>query len=147
MTTTITKTPDGGRITCYEGSHGDWATYTHNAAGQETHYEDSNGGWCTRTYNAAGLVTRYEDSNGYWYTRTYNAAGQETHYENSNGGWYTLALADTYTLRVSASTPHIYWAGCRRFTREQAIKHWSTPREDNTPRAAAFLAAVINHKG
>jgi hypothetical protein len=47
---------------------------------------------------------------------------------------------------VSVTTPHIYWAGCHKFTKEQAVRHWSSPREDNIDRAAAFLAAVISHK-
>jgi hypothetical protein len=72
--------------------------------------------------------------------------GRVKRFENRNGDWGTLALDKHYTLRVSASAPHIYWAGCRRFTREQAIEHWSTPRKYNTDRAAAFLAAVTNHK-
>ena len=81
---------------------------------------------------------------GYTYDeRTYDTHGRVLTYKNSVGLWKTLAIAPAYTLRYNAVTG-IYWAGCREFTAEQALDHWSV-RDD--PRAMQFTAAIINHLG
>ena len=64
-------------------------------------------------------------------------------YKDSGGLWETLAIDPGYTLRHNAVTG-IYWAGCREFTAEQALDHWSV-RDDK--RATQFTAAIINHLG
>ena len=64
-------------------------------------------------------------------------------YHNYTGG--TLLLADDgRRYRLGFRDGH-YEAGCRRFTAEQAIEHWSNPDHDAPESAALLLAAVQAH--
>ena len=93
--------------------------------------------------DAAGRELTYKNSTGYWHEYTRDEQGNELTYKNNDGLWATLAIAPAYTLRYNAVTG-IYWAGCREFTAEQALDHWSV-RDD--ARAMQFTAAILNHLG
>ena len=113
---------------------------TYDAAGRALTHKNKNGGWYEYTYDAQGRELTYKRSDNYWYEYTYDARGNELTYKNSTGLWTTLAIDPDYTLRHNAITG-IYWAGCRRFTVEQALDHW--PVRDDV-RAMQFTAAIIN---
>ena len=49
-----------------------------------------------------------------------------------------------YTLRFDGKH---YRAGCRQFTAEQAIKHWSNPEHHAPHSARLLLAEVLRHSG
>ena len=95
------------------------------------------------THNTHGNLLTYKDSDGSWCEFTYDAAGRELACKDKTGLWTTLAIDPHYILRHNADTG-IYWAGCREFTAEQALDHWSV-RDD--ARAMQFTAAIINHLG
>ena len=116
---------------------------TRDAQGRVLTYKNSDGYWHEYTRDAQGRELAYKNSDGYWYEFTRDAQGTELTYKNSAGMWTTLAIDLHYTLRHNADTG-IYWAGCRRFTAEQALDHWSV-RDD--PRAMQFTAAILNHLG
>ena len=100
-----------------------------------------------------GMLTRLVSSISYYaptgvtgtpgVSFTYDAAGRELACKDKTGLWTTLAIDPHYILRHNADTG-IYWAGCREFTAEQALDHWSV-RDD--ARAMQFTAAIINHLG
>ena len=116
---------------------------TYDEQGKVLTHKRSDGHWYEYTHDAQGRVLAYKDSGDYWREYTRDADGNELTYKDKMGLWTILAIDPHYTLRHNAVTS-IYWAGCRRFTAEQALDHWSV-RDD--PRAMQFTAAIINHLG
>ena len=116
---------------------------TYDAAGRALTHKRSDGHWYEYTHDAQGRVLAYKDSGGSWREYTRDADGNELTYKDKRGLWTILAIDPHYNLRHNAVTG-IYWAGCRQFTAEQALDHWSV-RDD--ARAMQFTAAIINHLG
>jgi hypothetical protein len=97
------------------------------------------------TYDDNDNMLTYRDG-CYWSEYTYDANGNEATYKNSGGvEWTAIVHAAYYTLGYDSRT-HKYHAGCRVFTRAEALAHWGTPRDNNAARAAIFVAAISNHK-
>ena len=132
-----------GRVLTYKDSSGYWHEHTRDEQGRELTFKNSSGHWREYTRDTAGRVLTYKNSDGYWHEYTRDEQGNELTYKNNDGLWATLAIAPAYTLRYNAVTG-IYWAGCREFTAEQALDHWSV-RDD--ARAMQFTAAILNHLG
>jgi YD repeat-containing protein len=137
---------DNGHVLTYKDSIGYSYEFTRDTRGHVLTYKDSDGLSYEYTRDTRGHVLTFKDSDDYSYERTYDTHGNEQTYKNSNGAsWAAIAHSAPYTLGYYART-HLYHAGCRKFTRAEALAHWGTPREDNTERAALFHAAVTNHK-
>ena len=132
-----------GYVLTYKTSGGYWYEYTRDTHGRVLTHKSSSGAWYEYTHDAQGKVLAYKDSARYWYEYTRDADGRELTYKDKTGLWTILASDLHYTLRHNAITG-IYWAGCRRFTAEQALDHWSV-RDDK--RAMQFTAAIINQLG
>ena len=79
--------------------------------------------------------------------RTRDDLGNELTYKDSDGAglWVALALAHDpeYVLYYNAGIG-IYWAGCRRFSRTDALAHWAAPARTDA-RAVLFHAAITQH--
>jgi hypothetical protein len=119
--------------------------YTYDDNGYVRTFRDTDGSWYEYTRNANDYVLTYKNSDGYSHEYTRNANGNVLTYKNSNGTVRTaIAYSDPYTLYYDTQTSK-YHAGCREFTRAEALAHWSTPRADNAERAALFHAAITNH--
>lgn len=113
---------------------------TYDAAGRELAYRDSDGFWCERTYDADGRDLTFRASTGYWRERTYDADGRALSYRNSNGvSGPVLAEHSGYTL-VFDTGERRYIAGCRNFSREEALEHWGRPDS----RAKRFRSAIMD---
>ena len=134
---------DHGNVLAYKDSKGHWREYTRDIHGRVLTYKNSKGYWRECTRDEQGRELTRKNSTGYWHEYTRDDHGGVLTYKNSTGLWITLAIDPGYTLRHNAVTG-IYWAGCREFTAEQALDHWSV-RDD--PRAMQFTAAIINHLG
>ena len=132
-----------GRDLTFKDYKGYWFKFTRDTHGNELTFTNSNGHWWKYTRNARGNVLTFKSNNDYWYEYTRNAEGRELAYKDNNGLWTILAIDPDYALRHNAVTG-VYWAGCREFTAEQALDHWSV-RDD--ARAMQFTAAIINHLG
>ena len=52
---------------------------------------------------------------------------------------HCIAISDYALIQTDTDT---FIAGCRNFTRKQALAHWRKPRSDNAERAKLFLAAI-----
>ena len=132
-----------GRVLTFKNSDGFWCEYTRDTHGNELTYKDSSGFWREYTRDKQGNELTFKDRDGFWREYTRDKQGVELTFKNGGGAWATLAIDHSYTLRYNADTG-IYWAGCREFTAEQALDHWSV-RDDK--RAMQFTAAIINHLG
>jgi hypothetical protein len=125
---------------------GRWREQTYDTRNNELSYEDNNKNWRRYTRDATGNELTYEDSDGDWRKFTRDAAGNELTYENQHGVWLTLANSG-HTLRYLNG---VYWAGCRRFTRDEALAHWGDRLnywvETARARAKCFIEAINNHE-
>ena len=118
-----------------------WYECIRDTRGNVLKRRDSCGYWHTSSYDTQNIKLSYKNSDGFWYEYTRDTQGRELTYKNSDGFWTTLAIDQSFILRHNDVTD-IYWAGCRKFTAEQALDHWSV-RDDS--RAMRFTAAIINH--
>ena len=132
-----------GRVLIFKDSSDFWYEYARDTHGRELTFKNSNEFWYEYTRDTHGNELTYKNSFGAWYEYTRDAQGKELTYKNHTGLWATLAIDPDYALRHNAVTG-IYWAGCRWFTAEQALDHWSV-RDDK--RAMQFTAAIRNHLG
>jgi hypothetical protein len=126
---------------------GRWRKQTYDALNNKLTYEDYRGDWRKYTRDAMGNELSFEDNLGFWRKVAYNEYGDELSFENQNGRWLKLAVSGGYTLRFSNG---IYWAGCRKFTRNEALAHWSGRLnhwvEIDEECAECFIEAINNHK-
>lgn len=113
--------------------------YTRDAQGRVLTFRDSAGYWREHTYDGQGNELTFRDSDGFWYEHTRDGQGRELTFRNS-AGFNGVRIADggTYALLHDAKQG-LFIAGCRRFNRADALKHWS--RED--ARAKLFTAAIL----
>ena len=119
--------------------------YTRDDLGNVLTYKDSDGWGYERTYDPLGNELTYKHSDGWGYEYTRDPLGNELTYKRSDGSglWVALAHDPEYVLYYNADTG-IYWAGCRRLTRTDALAHWSAPKRTDA-RAVLFHAAITNH--
>ncbi len=127
--------------------YGYWRKHTYNDSGLELTCETSTGYWRKHTYNNAGMWLTCETSNDYWFKYTYSDAGMWLTYQDSYGTFRQYITHDgTFGLRFEEGR---YKAGCRNFSYEKAIEHWtkrSTNEDEETSnRAKLFLQAIAEH--
>ena len=91
------------------------------------------------TRDAQGNILTYRNSDGYWCECTCDGQGRELTYRNS-AAFDGVKIADDGAYALFHDTKQgLFIAGCRRFNRADALKHWS--RED--ARAKLFTAAIL----
>jgi hypothetical protein len=132
---------NGNQLT-FKNSKGYWFEKTFDSNSKELTYKNADGHWEERTYDSNGNMLMYKNSDGFWYEKTYDSNGNELTFKNSYSSWVTLANDVEYILRYSGG---IYWAGCRNFNREEAIKHWGAENRSDE-RAKLFLEAILKHQ-
>ena len=128
-----------GLVLTYKNSDGYWREYTRDAKGRELTYKNSDGYWRERTYDADGRELTFKDSQGYWREHTYDADGRELAYKREGFSGVRIADDGNYVLFHDAERD-LFLAGCRLFTRAEALKHWN--RDDN--RAKLFTGAILD---
>ena len=126
-----------GRMLTFKNSKGYWHEYTYDDKGRGMTFKDSAGYWREHTYDAHGRVLTYKNSNGYWYEFTYDADGRELTFKQEGFSGVRIADDGEYELLHDAERG-LFLAGCRRFTRAEALKHWN--RDDE--RAKLFTKAI-----
>jgi YD repeat-containing protein len=135
-----------GNLLSYKHSDGSWWERVYDARSNMLSYRNSDGTWSEYTYDAHNNELTYRNNEGYWCEYTYDAHNNELTLTDSAGRWLTLATYE-HTLRFSKG---IYWAGCRRFTRDEALAHWgdrlSHKWEEVSTRALCFIEAINNHE-
>ena len=136
---------DDGHILTFKNSDGDWREYTRDANGNVLTYKDSDGYWYEYTRDANGRVLTFKDSDGYWYEYTYDANGKVLTSKDpdvNNGELFTkIAGDDEYNLFTNEAKDY-FVAGCRRFTKAEALEHWGNDRGDSSARAELFVKAI-----
>ena len=116
--------------------------YTYDPHGRVLTFKDSDGYWYEYTRDPHGRVLTYKNSGGHWYEYTRDPHGRVLTYKHRDGrDMVALARTDDYTLYFNKPT-RTYRAGCREFTRAEALAHWGAPRDDNRERAEIFMSAI-----
>lgn len=157
-----------GNILKHSNSSGEWYEFTRDSAGRELTYKDSNGNQHEYTRDSHGHVLTYKDSDGDWYNFTRDTEGRILEFINRNDHHIKFTRAENgnllscttngETVIYIAADEHyglhfdrsLYLAGCRIFTRDNAIKHWTNRAGNTDPiiqaRAIKFLKAIEEHQ-
>lgn len=153
-TLTCEKTQDG---TCYKNSKNNTIVfipdygkciynYKYNENGFKTEYKLSSSFWSKTESDKYSYFLAYEDSDGDWYKFTRDTESNLLTMEDECG-FITYLTGDVY-YGLYYEDGH-YKAGCRCFTYEEAIKHWTvrSSHSDNIVknRAIKFLEAIEKH--
>jgi hypothetical protein len=106
-----------------------------------------------------GPAVIYSNGDQLWYQngKLHREDGPALIYANGNQLYYKFgvqlnSLNDNPIFLTKDSIYSLYYynnkfyAGCRKFTKEEALNHWSNPRKDNEERAKLFLIAIRNFK-
>ena len=126
-----------GRELTYKNSTGYWYEHTYDANGRVLAYKNSDGYWHEYTYDAEGRVLTFKDSQGYWREHTHDADGRVLAYKREGFTGVRIADDGNYVLLHDAENG-LFKAGCRLFTRAEALKHW----DRNDERAKIFTKAI-----
>ena len=87
--------------------------------------------------DAGGRILTYKDSAGFWCEYTRDAEGRVLTFKREGFSGTRIADDGDYVLLHDANRD-LFKAGCRRFTRAEALKHWD--RDDK--RAILFTRAI-----
>jgi hypothetical protein len=139
---TVRTYDENGNELTFKNSESVWCERTYDENGNMLTFKDSGGYWSENTYDSNGKQLTFKNSNGHWSEKTYDEKGNVSTYRDSDGSWVVLATDVDYILLYSDG---IYWAGCRRFNRDEAIKHWGSAHRSDE-RAKLFLEAILNHQ-
>ena len=157
---------DHGNVLTYKNSYGVWREYTYDDHGNELTYKDSDGYWYEYTRDDHGNILTYKNSDGRWYEYARDDHGKMLTSKNSDGYWreYTrddhgniltykhsdinngelftkIAGDDEYNLFTNEAKDY-FVAGCRRFTKAEALGHWGNDLGDSSARAELFVKAI-----
>ena len=97
------------------------------------------------TYDTNGRLLTYKDSDGDWYEYTRDDYGYIITFKDSdvnNGELFIKIVGDgVYNLFTNEAKDY-FVAGCRRFTKAEALEHWGNDRGDSSVRAELFVKAI-----
>ena len=111
--------------------------FTYDSDGRELTYKNSDGYWREHTYDAQGRELTYKNSSGYWHEYTRDANGRVLTYKRE-GFTGTRIADDGYYVLLHDAEKGLFKAGCRLFTRAEALEHWDRGDE----RAKLFTRAI-----
>ena len=134
-----------GRELTYKNSDGYWREYTRDDYGNVLACKNSDGRWEEYTRDDDGYIITFKNSDGYWEEYTRDDYGKVLTYKPSyvnNGELFTkIAGDDEYNLFTNEAKDY-FVAGCRRFTKAEALEHWGNDLGDSSARAELFVKAI-----
>ncbi len=119
--------------------------FTYDEDGNVLTGNNSLGYWYEYTRDDQGRVLTYKDSDGYRSERTRDEHGNVLNFKRSNvnnGELFTKITGDVEYSLFTNEAKDYFIAGCKHFTKTEALEHWGNDLGGSSARAELFVKAI-----